>query len=58
MGLSVLYVGILAELYAKYQYVISIYDPLSQKHLTVSLTSNLGFPGGSDGKESACNVED
>ena len=58
MGLSVLYVGILAELYAKYQYVISIYDPLSQKHLTASLTSNLGFPGGSDGKESACNVED
>ena len=26
--------------------------------LTVSLQSSLDFPGGSDGKESTCNVED
>ena len=32
---------ILGELYTKYQYIIFIYDPLSQKmHITVPSTSN------------------
>ena len=31
---------------------------LSSKGIIAYLTSRFGFPGGSDGKESACNVED
>ena len=33
-------------------------DPVQLKFLKNKIKNNIGFPGGSEGKESACNVRD
>ena len=37
---------------------LNIIKAIYQKSIYEKLTSYLGFPGGSDGKESACNAGD